>query len=287
MFTHQAFLTLGVELIKNKFKFQKGLSIVEAITASTILAISVIVFMTLQSEQEKRFTLLRKFDKAAYAVDLIFEELNAVYAPKPNQYGDPVVFQNTNPSGGSTQSIVISALTSLPEVGDRFVIAGVPGTYEVTANTALTNTRSTLTVKRSDVPNTLPNLSLATNAVANAKLTFTLNANGSLEPYDDLDLLKYQDTTYKATLSSDIVTNLEKWGDLLNNHLGRALSGDKRLLEVDDVTINIPVDENNDGVTDQISGVDQFTSVTKTQVTITIKQDTVTEIFRRHFTNGS
>jgi len=83
------------------------------------------------------------------------------------------------------------------------------------------------------------------------------------------------------------VTNLEKWGDLLNNHLGRALSGDKRLLEVDDVTINIPVDENNDGVTDQISGVDQFISVTKTQVTITIKQDTVTEIFRRHFTNGS
>ena len=274
-------------MIKKKFKKQKGLSIVEAITASTILAISVVVFMTLQSEQEKRFTLLRKFDKAAYAVDLIFEELNSIYAPSPEQYGDPVVFQNTNPSGGSTQSIVISALTSLPDVGDRFVIAGVPGTYEITARTNLTNTRSTLTVKRSDVPNTLSNLSLASSAVANAQLTFTLNANGSLDPYNNLDLLKYQDTTYKATLSSDVVTSLEKWGDLLNNHLGRALDGDTRNIVVGDVTVSIPVDDNNDGVTDQISGVDQFTSVTKTQVTITIKQDTVTEIFRRHFTNGS
>ena len=287
MFIHQAFLILGVELIKNKFKKQSGLSIVEAITASTILAISVIVFMTLQSEQEKRFTLLRKFDKAAYAVDLVFEELNAVYAPKPNQYGDPVVFQNTNPSGGATQSIVISALTSLPDVGDRFVIAGVPGTYEITANTALTNTRSTLTVKRSDIPGTSPNLSLATNAVANAKLTFTLNANGSLDPYDDLDLLKYQDGTYKSSLSSDVVTSLEKWGALLNTHLGRALTDDKRLIEVGEVTVNVPVDDNNDGVTDQVSGVDQFTSVTKTQVTITIKQDNITEVFRRHYTNGS
>lgn len=274
-------------MIKNKFKKQSGLSIVEAITASTILAISVIVFMTLQSEQEKRFALLRKFDKAAYAVDLVFEELNAVYAPKPNQYGDPVVFQNTNPSGGATQSIVISALTSLPDVGDRFVIAGVPGTYEITANTALTNTRSTLTVKRSDIPSTSPNLSLATNAVANAKLTFTLNANGSLDPYDDLDLLKYQDGTYKSSLSSDVVTSLEKWGALLNTHLGRALTDDKRLIEVGEVTVNVPVDDNNDGVTDQVSGVDQFTSVTKTQVTITIKQDNITEVFRRHYTNGS
>ncbi len=287
MCIHQVFLILEIGLIKNKFKKQKGLSIIEAITASTILAVSVIVFMTLQSEQEKRFTLLRKFDKAAYAVDLVFEELNAVYAPKPNQYGDPVVFQNTNPSGGSTQSIVISALTSVPEVGDRFVIAGVPGTYEITAATSLTNTRSTLTVKRSDIPDTSPNLSLATNAVANAKLTFTLNANGSLDPYDDLDLLKYQDSTYKSSLSSDLVTSLEKWGDLLNNHLGRALTDDKRLIEVDEVTVNIPVDDNNDGVTDQVSGVDQFTSVTKTQVTITIKQDNITEIFRRHYTNGS
>ena len=274
-------------MIKNKLKKQSGLSIVEAITASTILAISVIVFMTLQSEQEKRFTLLRKFDKAAYAVDLVFEELNAVYAPKPNHYGDPVVFQNTNPSGGATQSIVISALTSLPDVGDRFVIAGVPGTYEITANSTLTNTRSTLTVKRSDIPSTSPNLSLATNAVANAKLTFTLNANGSLEAYDDLDLTKYQDTTYKSSLASDVVSNLEKWGRLLNNHLGRAIDNDKRLIEVEDVNVNIPVDDNNDGVTDQVGGVDQFTTVAITQVTITIKQDTVEEKFRRHFTNGS
>lgn len=267
-----------------KHKFQKGLSIIEAITASTILAISVIVFMTLQSEQEKRFTLLRKFDKAAYAVDLIFEELNAVYKPVPEQYGTPVVHEAT----GQSSSFKIRGCTTLPDVGDRFVIAGTPGTYEITARTAFdANNRTQVTIQRSDISAGDGSLGLAASATADAKITFVFNANGSLEAYDDLDLTKYQDTNYKSSLASDVVSNLEKWGKLLNDHLGRAIDNDKRLIEVEDVNVNIPVDDNNDGVTDQVGGVDQFTTVTKVQVTITIKQDTVEEKFKRHFTNGS
>ena len=53
---------------------QKGMSVIEAMTACCVLALSVIVFMTLQSQQEHRFSQLRKFDKAAYAVDLMFED---------------------------------------------------------------------------------------------------------------------------------------------------------------------------------------------------------------------
>ena len=74
---------------------------------------------------------------------------------------------------------------------------------------------------------------------------------------------------------------------MLNQHLGRPFLNDKRLIEVTNVNVNIPVDENNDGITDQIAGVDQFTIASKTQVTIRLKQDSVEEIFRRHYTNGS
>ena len=80
-------------LNKLKYKFQKGVSLVEGMTAASILGLAVTVFMTLQSIQEKDFANLRKFDKAAYAVELMFEELAAVYNPVAAQYGDPKVFE--------------------------------------------------------------------------------------------------------------------------------------------------------------------------------------------------
>jgi hypothetical protein len=268
--------------MKNKNN-QRGLSIVEAITAASILTLSIIVFMTLQSQQEQRFTLLRKFDKAAYAVDLMFEELTAVYNPVPIQYGTPLVNINTNPSN----QIAVKGLTALPDVGDQFIVAGVAGTYEITSRTALNSNVSTLTIEREDIPSDSINKNLAEAATANAAITFTMNANGSLEKYHTLNLLKFEDTVYQNTLETEVRDNLIKWGGLLNEHLGRSFENDKRLIEVSDVNINIPIDNDNDGITDQIGGVDQFTISTKTQITIRIKQDDLEEIFRRHYTNGS
>ena len=58
---------------KFKFNNQKGVSLVEGMTAAAILGLAVTVFMTLQSYQERDFANLRKFDKAAYAVEFMFE----------------------------------------------------------------------------------------------------------------------------------------------------------------------------------------------------------------------
>jgi hypothetical protein len=262
---------------------QSGLSIVEAITAAAILALSVVVFMTLQSNQEKNFSLLRKFDKAAFAVNLIFEELSAIYNQRPNQYGEPVVHQNVTPSN----QLPVRGLTSLPSVGDQFVIAGVPGNYEITARTNFNPQNiSTLTVVRVDIPNTSPNLNIATNAVSDAAITFILNSTASLNPYNSIDLTKYNNVAYQNIFSGDVRDNLIKWGGLLNKHLGKSFDGDKRLLEVSDVTVTIPVDENNDGITDQNAGVDLFTSTQKTQVIFRLKQGSVEEVFTGHFTRG-
>ena len=61
-------------MIKKKFYNQKGVSLVEGMTSAAVLGLAVTVFMTLQSYQERYFSNLRKFDKAAYAVELMFEE---------------------------------------------------------------------------------------------------------------------------------------------------------------------------------------------------------------------
>ena len=271
-----------------KYKFQKGVSLVEGMTAAGVLGLAVTVFMTLQTYQERDFATLRKFDKAAYAVELMFEELAAVYNPVAAQYGNPRVFEDT--TAGS--SLKVKGLVPPPGnqiIGDQIIIEGVGGRYEITAFTPLDDdNNTTLSLERSDVPDDTINKNMASDATLNAPITFISNAEGSLDPYKDLDMTKFEDSTYIATITNlKVRTDLDNWGTLLKKHLGAAKDGDKRLLEVEDIEKDMPVDKDNDGVTDQIGGVDVYETVKKKQVTITIKQDSIEEKFRRLFLAGT
>lgn len=268
-----------------KHKFEKGVSLVEGMTAAGVLGLAVTVFMTLQSYQERDFANLRKFDKAAYAVELMFEELAAVYNPVAAQYGNPRVFEDT--SAGA--SLKVKGLAQLPGDGDQIIIEGVGGRYEITASTAFdSDNNTTLSLERSDVPDDTPNKNMASDATLNAPITFISNSEGSLDPYDDLDMTKFEDTTYKASITNQkVLTDLDNWGALLKKHLGPARDGDKRLLEIEDIEKDVPVDKDNDGVTDQVDGEDVYETVKKKQVTIIIKQDKIEEKFRRLFLAGT
>ena len=104
-------------------------------------------------------------------------------------------------------------------------------------------------------------------------------------------MTKFEDTTYKATITNqnvlEKVADLDNWGALLEKHFGPSRTGDKRLIEVTDITKNVPVDMDNDGVTDQENGEDVYEAVKKKQVTIIIKQDKIEEKFRRLFLAGT
>ena len=259
-----------------KFKFQKGLSLVEGMTAAAVLGVAVTVFMTLQSIQERDFSTLRKFDKAAYAVELMFEELAAVYNPVAAQYGDPNANQDTD-EGGNT--LVVKGLSQLPGDGDRIIIEGVGGEYEVTNSSALVNGVSTFTLERSDLPDGTPNLNLASDVRENAPITFISNAEGSLQPYHNLDMARFEDTVYVGSINNDKVeTDLANWGALLKKHLGPARDGDKRLIEVEEVDRDITVTRN---------GVEVVETEAILRVTITIQQGTIEERFRRMFLAGT
>jgi len=273
-----------------KYKFQKGLSLVEGMTAAGVLGIAITVFMTLQSYQERDFANLRKFDKAAYAVELMFEELAAVYNPVAKQYGNPAVFEDTT-AGTSLKVKGLVGITEDDEIvitGDQIIIEGVGGRYEITAATDLDgDNNSTLTLERSDVPEDTVNKNMASDATENASITFVSNQDGSLYPYDNLDMKKFEDTVYLDTLEPKVSLDCANWGALLEKHLGPARNGDKRLLEVEDIEVDVPVDKDNDGITDQVDGEDVYETVKKIQVTIIIKQDKIEEKFRRIFLAGT
>ena len=271
-----------------KYKFQKGLSLVEGMTAAAILGASITVFMTLQSTQEQDFSTLRKFDKAAYAVELMFEELAAVYQPIASQYGNPQVAEDT--TAGTT--LKAKGFNQLPDVGDEIIITGVGGKYEITARTNFdSDQNTTLTLDRSDVAEASI-VNMASDAALNANITIVSNAQGSLDPYHSLDLTKHDDTTYITNLEDNdlekVATDLQNWGALLEKHFGPSRTGDKRLIEVVDITKDVPLDLDNDGVTDTDSdGDDIIEQVKKKQVTIIIKQDNIEEKFRRLFLSGT
>ena len=271
-----------------KYKFQKGLSLVEGMTAAAILGASITVFMTLQSTQEQDFSNLRKFDKAAYAVELMFEELAAVYQPIASQYGNPQVAEDT--TAGTT--IKAKGFNQLPDVGDEIIITGVGGKYEITARSAFDSDQNTiLTLDRSDIAD--DNIvNMASDAALNANITIVSNAQGSLDPYHSLDLTKHNDTAYITNLEDNdlekVATDLQNWGALLEKHLGPSRTGDKRLIEVVDITKDVPLDLDNDGVTDTDSEGDNIIEqIKKKQVTIIIKQDNIEEKFRRLFLSGT
>ena len=251
--------------------YQKGVSLVEAMTAAAVLGLAVVVFVTLQANQESDFATLRKFDKAAYAVELMFEELAAVYNPVAAQYGNASVFENTD----AGTSLKVKGLSQLPGDGDQIIIEGVGGRYEITDNNDFdADNNTTFTLSRSD-------------ATENANITFISNSEGSLDPYNNLDMTKFEDTDYTDTITnSKVLTDLANWGALLKQHLGLSRTGDLRKLEIVDVNKSIAVDANNDGITDQIGGIDVYETVKNKQVTITIKQGSIEEKFRRLFLAG-
>ena len=269
---------------KIKLIYQKGVSLVEAMTAAAVLGLAVVVFVTLQANQESDFATLRKFDKAAYAVELMFEELAAVYNPVAAQYGNASVFENTD----AGTSLKVKGLSQLPGDGDQIIIEGVGGRYEITDNNDFdADNNTTFTLSRSDVPEDEANKNMATDAIENANITFISNSEGSLDPYNNLDMTKFEDTAYIDTISNlKVLTDLANWGALLKQHLGVAKIGDLRKLEIIDVNKSVAVDANNDGITDQIGGIDVYETVKNKQVTITIKQGSIEEKFRRLFLAG-
>ena len=270
---------------KIKLIHQKGVSIVEGMAAAAVLGLAVVIFMTLQANQERDFITLRKFDKAAYAVELMFEELAAVYNPVAAQYGSPSVFENTV----AGISLRVQGLSQLPGVGDQIIIEGVGGRYEVINSTLFDGDKNTtFTLSRSDLPGEAVNRNMASDATENANITFISNSEGSLDPYNELDMSRFEDSEYVASLTNlKVQTDLANWGTLLQKHLGPAKTGDVRRLEIVDVDRTVPVDVDNDGVTDQVGRIDQFEIIQNKQVTIIIIQGPIEERFRRLFLAGS
>ena len=169
--------------------------------------------------------------------------------------------------------------------GDQIIIEGVGGRYEITDNNGFdSDNNTTFTLSRSDVPEDESNKNMAADAIANANITFISNSEGSLDPYNNLDMSRFEDTTYTDTiLNLKVLTDLANWGALLKQHLGPAKTGDLRKLEIVDVNKSVPVDANNDGITDQIGGVDVYETIKNKQVTITIKPVSYTHL-RAHET---
>ena len=112
-------------------KFEKGVSIVEAMVAAAILGMLVVVFMNSSSIFMRTQQDLVKMNKQDQIADSILQDISEYVKSELNPYGNIIVESFDNRDDPTLKQINISGLTEVPEVGDIFVLEGIRGIYKI------------------------------------------------------------------------------------------------------------------------------------------------------------
>ena len=112
-------------------KFEKGLTIVEAMVAAAILGMIVVVFLNSSSIFMKSQQDLIKMNKRDQIADLIIQDISEYVKSELHPYGNAIVENFDNSDNPTLKQINISGVTEVPEVGDIFAIEGIGGKYRI------------------------------------------------------------------------------------------------------------------------------------------------------------
>ena len=107
-------------------KFEKGVSIVEAMVAAAILGMLVVLFMNSSSIFMRTQQDLVKMNKRDQVADLIIQDISEYVKSELNPYGNIIVGAFDNSGNPALKQINISGVTIPPEVEDIFVIETMP-----------------------------------------------------------------------------------------------------------------------------------------------------------------
>jgi hypothetical protein len=134
------------------YKNQRGFSIVEAITASVLLIVAMLVFFNIQGRQLIQFSNFRDLEKIDYSANGIFEELEAIRASS----GPISNYSDVNLLDNSEDQIIINFQNLLNNtLGD--LVTGDVRQLTITSNEVDNTTRyvAKVRIKKGDIDQTL------------------------------------------------------------------------------------------------------------------------------------
>jgi len=134
------------------YKNQRGFSIVEAITASVLLIVAMLVFFNIQGRQLIQFSNFRDLEKIDYSANGIFEELEAIRASS----GPISNYSDVNLLDNSEDQIIINFQNLLNNtLGDS--VTGDVRQLTITSNEVDNTTRyvAKVRIKKGDIDQTL------------------------------------------------------------------------------------------------------------------------------------
>ena len=134
------------------YKNQRGFSIVEAITASVLLIVAMLVFFNIQGRQLIQFSNFRDLEKIDYSANGIFEELEAIRASS----GSISNYSDVNLLDNSEDQIIINFQNLLNNtLGDS--VTGDVRQLTITSNEVDNTTRyvAKVRIKKGDIDQTL------------------------------------------------------------------------------------------------------------------------------------
>ena len=134
------------------YKNQRGFSIVEAITASVLLIVAMLVFFNIQGRQLIQFSNFRDLEKIDYSANGIFEELEAIRASS----GPISNYSDVNLLDNSEDQIIINFQNLLNNtLGDS--VTGDVRQLTITSNEVDNTTRyvAKVRIKKGDIDQTI------------------------------------------------------------------------------------------------------------------------------------
>lgn len=193
-------------------KYNKGVSLVEAMVAIFILGVIAAIVLNSSSMFIRSQQTLISHDRKDQMADLILQDIMEYTKFQNNLYG--TITADSQLLGGDT--IVISGVDVAPQPGDLFLVDGVPGRY-IVESFSQSGLSGTITSK-TDFP--------LVSTSSGTALTFIAFKKQNLNCFNDLNLSVAVPETCpdESPMPSEVIALFNHWNSEIDNELGTQIT---------------------------------------------------------------
>ena len=193
-------------------KYNKGVSLVEAMVAIFILGVIAAIVLNSSSMFIRSQQTLISHDRKDQMADLILQDIMEYTKFQNNLYG--TITADSQLLGGDT--IVISGVDVAPQPGDLFLVDGVPGRY-IVESFSQSGLSGTITSK-TDFP--------LVSTSSGTALTFIAFKKQNLNCFNDLNLSVAVPATCpdESPMPSEVIALFNHWNSEIDNELGTQIT---------------------------------------------------------------
>ena len=205
-------------------RIKRAFSLIEALVAIFVLSMITLTYMNSSSVFLRQQADIINKDRLSQIADLIIQDIVAYSKLTQNPYGSIVADAQT--FGGADNTLEVSNVTNLPQIGDIFIIAGQGNRYTVQSTSGSTPDSVVITTIEGLPSNT---------TITQSDVTFISFKKNDLDCFDGLNLANSDppdSLTNCSTLPDEVDDLFDHWKSIIDDEFGNDLT--TRTIALDD-----------------------------------------------------